>query len=228
MEIKSAAHFLPSQSSSASLDKIITLNGQVEGLEFRLPIDDKCTNSVSMPWVFFFENHIEVGLRFPPPSFFLSLAKNYGVPLCQFNLFSLHRAAALHILCTFYLITDSVGLIHTTHPLKRAPPLYCLSSRPGNNISFVSHKSIDRGYQQYYLCVQPVPESANWHYAGGRSHSVYTLNTTRCRPLSSEEILLLEDLSSFYVGKGSFPLISLTENPNALAVCGLFPSFQTQ
>lgn len=70
MEIMSTSHFSTSQSSLASLDKIIALNGHAEGLEFRLAIDDERLDNVPMPWVSFFENQIESGLRLPPPPFF--------------------------------------------------------------------------------------------------------------------------------------------------------------
>lgn len=85
----SVAHFPHSHLSSDRLEKLIALIGEVKGLEFRLPTTDERPDSVSVPWVSFFENQIESGLRLPPSQFFLVLPKIFGVPLNQFNLFSL-------------------------------------------------------------------------------------------------------------------------------------------
>lgn len=90
----SAAHFPRSILSPAKLEKLIVLNTDPQGVEFRLPSPEDCPNNVSLPWVSFFENHIDSGMRILPAPCFLDLAKIYTVPLNQFNPYSLHRATA--------------------------------------------------------------------------------------------------------------------------------------
>lgn len=130
MEIMVASHFSASQMSQENLDMIINLNGIAEGVEFRLPAENECTYSVDMSWVSFFMNQIESRLRLPPSYFFEQLSKKFCIPLCQFNPYSIRRAAALHVLCSFYSIADLARFIHATHSLKKAPPLYYLSPYP--------------------------------------------------------------------------------------------------
>lgn len=61
MEIMSAAHIPNSHFSSEKLENLVALNGEVEGLEFRLPTAEECPDNVSLAWVSFFENQIESG-----------------------------------------------------------------------------------------------------------------------------------------------------------------------
>lgn len=131
-----------------------------------------------MPWVCLFRNQIESGLRLSLSYFFEQLSKKFCIPLCQFNQYSIRRVTALHILCSFYSIKDSAGFIHATHSPKKAPPLYYLSPRPSQNASFVTHKSIDRGYQQHFFCMQPTNSLVNWNSTEGRWHTTSTLRTT--------------------------------------------------
>lgn len=56
MEIMFAAHFPDSHFSSKKLERLIVLNGKIEGLEFRLPTADERPDSVPLPWVSFFVN----------------------------------------------------------------------------------------------------------------------------------------------------------------------------
>lgn len=124
MEIMSATHFLPSQMTQEIVDRIIALNCIAEVIEFRLLAENEHLDSEDMPWVSFFENQIESGLMLLPPYFFKKLPKKFCIPLCQFNLYSIRRAGALHVLYSFYSIEDSAGFIHATQSLKKAPPLY--------------------------------------------------------------------------------------------------------
>lgn len=94
----SAAYFPRSSLSAAKLEKLIVLNENSEGVEFRLPSSEERPNNVPLPWVSFFANHIDSGLRIPPTPFFMNLAKICGIPLNHFNSYSLRRATALHIL----------------------------------------------------------------------------------------------------------------------------------
>lgn len=159
------AHFTPSNLSEGKFEKLIILNGNPQDVEFRLPYPEEHPDNIALSWVSFFQNHIDSGLRISPAPFFIDLAKAYVIPLNQFNPFSLCRTAALHILSTFYSLPDSVGLIHASHSLKRAASLYYLSPRIGKNISFLSHKSINKDYQISYFCVKPTSETAEWPYS---------------------------------------------------------------
>lgn len=215
MEIMSAAHFPRSILSPAKLEKLIVLNTDPQGVEFRLPSPEDCPNNVSLPWVSFFENHIDSGMRILPAPCFLDLAKIYTVPLNQFNFIEL----LLHSL------PDSVGLIHSTHSLKRVAFVYYLSPRPGKNVSFLSQKSIDKDYQKSYFNVRPTSKAEEWPYSRGLWHSASYLKSSPNREVSDEENSMLANLSIFYSAKDSFPIRYLTENPHDSADCGLFPSF---
>lgn len=70
--------------------------------------------------------------------------------------------------------------------------------------------------------------TTDWNYAGGRWHPASTLKYTPGHPLFPKEILLLKDLSAYYIVKDSFPVVTLTESSNALVECGLFPCFPRQ
>lgn len=59
MEIMCATHFPSSRLTAKKLEKHVSLNGEIEGLEFRLPTFDERLDNMSSPWISFFEKHIE-------------------------------------------------------------------------------------------------------------------------------------------------------------------------
>lgn len=65
----------------------------------------------------------------------------------------------------------------------------------------------------------------NWVDHLRQWHAVNLAAVNEPRDLTPEETVLLGDLSSYYHVEGSFPLRFLTEDPSALAACGLFPNF---
>lgn len=68
--------------------------------------------------------------------------------ISQLHSFFIRCVVALHILCFFYEIEDSVGLIHATHTLKRSQYFYFLSPKPYENVNFISHQCIDKDFQK--------------------------------------------------------------------------------
>lgn len=92
-------------------------------------------------------------------------------------------------------------------------------------MSAISHQSIDKDFLKAYLCVKPANESEEWPYAFGQWHPILIAETRVVQDLTDKEVLLLQDLSSFYQTPHSFPLRSLTEDLHTLKACDLFSHF---
>lgn len=164
-------------------------------------------------------------LRHSPPPFFSTLSTHYAILLYQLHPYSLRRAIALHILGCLYGVVDSLGLIYATHSLKHSTHFYFFSPKPDKNVSFISHKFVDKDFYKYYLCVRPILESEEWpYYSLHQWHPILMEKLGPPRELYDEDILLLSDLSSYCQPRGSFSLRPVTNNSHSLAECGLFPN----
>lgn len=126
----SASHYPESILTNKQLQKNIAINGGAEDLEFRLPTPTEKPDNVEKPWVHFFAHQIRSGLRIPPPPFLLDLVNLYSIPLHQIHPFAICRAITIYIICSFYGIEDSLGLIRATHIIKHTSSIYTLSAKP--------------------------------------------------------------------------------------------------
>lgn len=92
------------------------------------------------------------------------------------------------------------------------------------DVSFIAHSSTDKIFFEDYFLVEAARGVNDWVECMRQWHPVNMAVTSEPRDLTSEEVSLLEDLSSYYQISGSFPLHHLTEDPSALAACGFFSS----
>lgn len=192
---------------------------------FSLPSPGDRPDNVERPFFCFFANQIKSGLRLPPPPFWLALAEKYAIPLNQIHPFAICRIIAIQIICHFYGISDSIGLFHATHTLKRFNAFYSFSPKPSKNVIFIAHSAIDKKIYKDFFLVKPLEGADDWVGHLRQCHPANMAVTSDPRDLTPDEVSLLENLSSYYQIEGSFPLRLLTEDPSALAACDLFPLF---
>lgn len=140
------------------------------------------------PWVYFFSHQIRSDLRIPPPPFLLDLVNLYSIPLHQIHPFAIRRAITIYIICSFYGIEDSLGLIRATHIIKRTSSVYTLSPKPGMGASFIAHSSIDTKFSENYLCVRLLSKKTTWHHAWGQCQSGQRVQDSTTESLTSQRL----------------------------------------
>lgn len=165
MEVMSASNFSVYLLSAKRLKNIMEINSGTEGLEFHLPSSEERPDNIEQPLLCVFVHQVRSDLCIPPPLFSLNLTIRYAIPLNQFHHFSICRTVTLHILCSFYAIEDSVGLIHATDTLKRSSSIYGLSLKPEEGVNFITHAFIDKDFSKRYFFVKPLSNEVAWPHA---------------------------------------------------------------
>ncbi|XP_057765089.1 uncharacterized protein LOC130985928 [Salvia miltiorrhiza] len=131
------------------------LGGYPSILEVRLPRSrderpDNCREDSIPLW----KNHIDAGLRLPPPPFILEVSRLFGIPFFQISPGAMRRALAFHIVCHVNGIQNTARLFFKTQVLRKTGIHYHFNSNPKHKIEFLSGLgSRDKGWLGKYFFV---------------------------------------------------------------------------